>query len=82
MHIRSTQEKIYNILKHFCFYLGFFSIGASIYLWLLGDQYMDIYVLKLSSQQTAIWIGLWAPTSFILSMLFDRFIDKIKQRRK
>jgi hypothetical protein len=82
MSLKTTQVLIYKILKNFCFYLGFFSIGAAMFLWLNGTQQYQIFVLKLYQEHAAIFIGLWSPTFFILSVVFDRLIDKLEKRNK
>jgi hypothetical protein len=81
MRSTTTQEKIYNILKVFCFCLGFFSIGCSIFLWHRSGEFTEIFLLKLHNEHLAIWLGLWAPTSFILSLIFDRLAEKIKRSK-
>lgn len=82
MLLKNTQVFIYKLLKNFCFGLGFFSIGASIYLWISGDQYYQIFVLKLYREHASLFVGLWAPTAFLLSIIFDRFVDKLQKKRK
>jgi hypothetical protein len=79
MKSSNTQEKIYNALRLFCFYLGFFSIGCSIFLWQRSGEFTEIFLLKLHNEHLAIWLGLWAPTSFSLSLVFDRLAEKIKK---
>jgi hypothetical protein len=82
MSFKLTQAFIYTMLKTFCFYLGFFSIGASIYLWLDGNTHYEIFVFKLYQEHAALFVGLWAPTSFLLYVIFDRMIDKYKKENK
>lgn len=73
-----TQQKIYIWLRNFCIWFGFFSIGASIYLWLLSDNYVNIYLLKLHAEHLAIFFGLWCPTLFSIASNLNYFIDKGK----
>lgn len=53
-------------LGSLCFYAGFASIAASIAIWFLfkGDP--------AHAERFGIFVGLWAPTFFILSERFDR----------
>lgn len=57
-----------------CFVLGFLSIAASIVVWFVtGGDEDDT---KAHAERFGIFIGLWAPTFFILSNRFDRYADK------
>ncbi len=57
-----------SILGHVCFVLGFASIIASIVVWNITKE-PDIA----HGERFGIFIGLWAPTFFILSNRFERF---------
>lgn len=51
-----------------CFALGFASIAASIALWMMtGGETPE---LQAHSERLAIFVGLWAPTFFILASRF------------
>ncbi len=61
-------------LSHLCFILGFASILASILVWFLTGGTDE--GSKAHGERFGIFIGLWAPTFFILSNRFDRFDEK------
>jgi hypothetical protein len=57
-----------------CFFLGFASIVASIAIWYLtGGTEPES---QAHAERFGIFVGLWAPTFFILSNRFDRFSEK------
>lgn len=61
-------------LSKLCFVLGFASIIGSIAIWFLtGGQTADT---QAHGERFGIFVGLWAPTFFILSNRFDRFSEK------
>ena len=71
-------------LSTICFVCGFLSIAASIAIWMsmgggLGFP-TTIDSLELAKRAYAerfgIFVGLWAPTFFILSNRFDRFASE------
>ncbi len=68
-------------LANLCFVCGFLSIAASISIWYLATKDVDIspvdlpdnrYGLKEQGQRFAIFVGLWAPTFFILSERLEK----------
>jgi hypothetical protein len=67
------QDKFYKFLRELCFFFGFFSITASIFFW-IHDTSTDIS--RLHQDHLSLFIGLWSPTFFILSVIFDRMVDK------
>lgn len=58
---------------HACFALGFLSIIASILIWQMG-RFPDAG----HGERFGIFVGLWAPTFFILSDRLDRY-GKVQQ---
>ena len=56
-------------LSYVCFILGFVSIIASIAIWFIAKSPDDAH-----GERFGIFVGLWAPTFFILS---DRFSKKL-----
>jgi hypothetical protein len=61
-------------LSKICFVLGFASIIGSIAIWYLtGGQAIDT---QAHGERFGIFVGLWAPTFFILSNRFERFSEK------
>ncbi len=66
--MKSTQLKQ---LSKLCFVLGFASIIGSIAIWYMsGGTGAEN---QAHSERFGIFIGLWAPTFFILSNRFDRY---------
>ena len=62
-------------LSNLCFILGFASILASIAIWYLtGGTEPES---KAHAERFGIFVGLWAPTFFILSNRFDRYSEKL-----
>jgi hypothetical protein len=59
-------------LSTFCFVLGFVSILGSIAIWFLAKSPDPAH-----GERFGIFVGLWAPTFFILSERFDRSIKSI-----
>lgn len=69
--MKSAQLKL---LSNLCFILGFASILGSIAIWFLtGGQAIDT---QAHAERFGIFVGLWAPTFFILSNRFDRYAEK------
>ena len=69
--MKSTQLKL---LSNLCLILGFASIIGSIAIWFLtGGQAPET---QAHAERFGIFVGLWAPTFFILSNRFDRFSEK------
>ena len=61
-------------LSNLCFVLGFASILGSIAIWFLtGGQVAET---QAHAERFGIFVGLWAPTFFILSNRFDRYAEK------
>ena len=61
-------------LSNLCFTLGFVSIATSIALWYLMNG--DTAVAQAHAERTGIFVGIWAPTFFILSNRLDRYAEK------
>ena len=61
-------------LSNICFFLGFASIIGSIAIWYMtGGTAPEA---KAHGERFGIFVGLWAPTFFILSNRFDRYASK------
>lgn len=61
-------------LSNLCFVLGFASIIGSIAIWYLtGGKTPEAMA---HGERFGIFVGLWAPTFFILSNRFDRYATK------
>ncbi len=69
--MKSTHFKL---LSKICFVLGFASIIGSIAIWYFtGGQAIDT---QAHGERFGIFVGLWAPTFFILSNRLDRYTEK------
>ena len=65
----------FRLLSKICFVLGFASIIGSIAIWFLtGGQAVDT---QAHGERFGIFVGLWAPTFFILSNRFDRYAERV-----
>jgi len=65
----------YKQLSSVCFFLGFASILGSIAIWFFsGGPSPD---LQAHGERFGIFVGLWAPTFFILSNRLDRYAEKL-----
>jgi len=71
MPMQSTQ---YKLVSYSCFILGFASIAGSIAIWFLtGGSSPET---QAHAERFGIFVGLWAPTFFILSNRFSMYADK------
>jgi hypothetical protein len=61
-------------LSNLCLVLGFASIIGSIAIWYLTGGSTE--ESKAHAERFGIFVGLWAPTFFILSNRFDRYATK------
>jgi len=62
-------------VSNLCCILGFASILGSILIWFLtGGTDVDT---RAHAERFGIFVGLWAPTFFILSNRFDRYSEKL-----
>ncbi|NNE93765.1 MAG: hypothetical protein HKN23_19110 [Verrucomicrobiales bacterium] len=67
------ENKSLALLSKACFVLGFASIIASIAVWFLtGGTEVES---RAHAERFGIFVGLWAPTFFILSNRFGRFAE-------
>ncbi len=62
------SPSILRVLSTICFVMGFVSILASIAIWAMSKD-PDLA----HGERFGIFVGLWAPTFFILSDRFDRY---------
>lgn len=68
------QSSQYRHLSSICFFLGFASIIGSIAIWFFtGGTTPDT---QAHAERFGIYVGLWAPTFFILSNRFSRHADQ------
>jgi len=67
--------KFYRVLSQLCFILGFLSILAALVVWAVTKGQGTLEELA-HAERFGIFVGLWAPTFFILSNRLDRYADK------
>ena len=72
---RMTPQ-IYKLLSGISFIMGFASIIGSIAIWFVQGGCQTAPEAKLHAELFGIFVGLWAPTFFILSNRFDRYSDR------
>lgn len=70
----------HTLLSQICFICGFASIVGSIVIWVVNSG--DAAEAKAHAERFGIFVGLWAPTFFILSNRFDRFSEKSVETAK
>jgi hypothetical protein len=73
--ILKLSLKQLRLLSDLCFILGFISILGSIFMWYITRGDMSLEALA-HAERFGIFVGLWAPTFFILSNRFDRYADR------
>jgi len=66
-------SKAAEMLGHVCFFGGFASIIGSIAIWYLKTNGVETAELKAHGERFGIFVGLWAPTFFILSHRLSHF---------
>ncbi|NJK90888.1 MAG: hypothetical protein HC904_03050 [Blastochloris sp.] len=69
------SSTIYRKLGLICFILGFASIAGSIAIWYAAGGVGSDPLEVAHGERFGIFVGLWAPTFFILSNRFDRYAD-------
>jgi hypothetical protein len=76
--LKKADPKMLRTTGDVCFLAGFASIAASIAVWAVkkGDA-SDAH-----AERFGIFIGLWAPTFFILSNRFERYADRAEAEPK
>ncbi len=67
--------RFYRVMSNVCFALGFVSIIAALVVWWATKGQGTPEELA-HAERFGIFVGLWAPTFFILSNRLDRFADK------
>jgi hypothetical protein len=74
--LKKADPKVLRTLGDVCFLAGFTSIAASIAAWGVkkgGES-------DAKAERFGIFIGLWAPTFFILSNRFERYADRAEEK--
>jgi hypothetical protein len=73
--LKKTDPGTLRFLGDICFFSGFASIVGSILVWGLQKDTGDVA----KAERLGIFIGLWAPTFFILSNRFERYADRTEK---
>jgi hypothetical protein len=73
--ILKLTKKQLRLLSDLCFVFGFLSILGSIFIWYITRGDMSAEALA-HAERFGIFVGLWAPTFFILSSRFDRYEEQ------
>lgn len=73
-----VRRKDLQQLSHLCLVLGFLSILGSIFMWAAtrGDGSPDALA---HAERWGIFIGLWVPSFFSLSVILDRYAERTTQ---
>jgi hypothetical protein len=75
--LKNADPATLRTLSDGCFVGGFLSIGVSILSWALRRASAN----EGHAERLGIFIGLWAPTFFILSNRFERYADRIEESK-
>jgi hypothetical protein len=73
------MEVVMNALSKLCFVCGFLSIAGSIAVWYLGKSGDNFFWQNgdpAHAERFGIFVGLWAPTFFILSDRFEKMANR------
>ncbi len=76
--LRKTDHKTLRMWSDACFVCGFASIIGSIVAWGFKKGTDE----DSKAERLGIFIGLWAPTFFILSNRFERYADRSESNPK
>ena len=75
-HINPMAREQLRFFSTVLLVLGFGSIVASVLIWFLAGGSSDDPLVRAHAERFGLFVGLWAPTFFILSNRFDRYADK------
>jgi hypothetical protein len=76
--LRQTNQKTLRMWSDVCFIGGFASIIGSIVAWGFKKGTDE----DAKAERFGIFVGLWAPTFFILSNRFERYADRPEKQTK
>jgi len=65
---KTMSSSTWRVLSNICFVAGFFSVIASIAIWFLSKEPDPAH-----GERFGIFVGLWAPTFFVLSSRLERY---------
>jgi hypothetical protein len=74
--LKKTDPKTLRTMGDACFLAGFASIAASIAIWGIKKGTDE----DAKAERFGIFVGLWAPTFFILSNRFERYADRSEEQ--
>jgi hypothetical protein len=72
--LNQIEPKQLKTLSDVCFAAGFASILLSILAWAIRREEKDVP----HGERFGIFIGMWAPTFFILSNRFERYAERVE----
>jgi hypothetical protein len=75
--VKNADPEKLRIAGDVCFAAGFASIVGSIIAW----GFKKGTDADAKAERLGIFIGLWAPTFFILSNRFERYADRIEEKK-
>jgi hypothetical protein len=75
--LQNADPETLKVASDVCFVAGFASIAGSIAAWAMkkGDD------TDAKAERLGIFIGLWAPTFFILSNRFERYAERSREEK-
>ena len=73
--IQNADPKVLRVLGDVSFAAGFASIAASIAIWAMEKETDD----RAHAERFGIFVGLWAPTFFILSSRLERYAERVEE---
>ncbi len=76
--LRKADPASLRALSDGCFLAGFASIAASIAIWAVQRKESE----SAHAERFGIFVGLWAPTFFILSNRFERYAERVEEAKK
>ncbi len=76
--LKKANPESLRALSDGCFLAGFASIAASIAIWAVKREETE----SAHAERFGIFVGLWAPTFFILSNRFEHYAEKAEQEKE
>jgi hypothetical protein len=75
--LKQADPDVLRTVSDGCFLAGFASIAASIAIWAVNKNEAK----TAHAERFGIFVGLWAPTFFILSNRFERYAERVEDSR-
>jgi hypothetical protein len=73
--LKQASPEVLRSVSDGCFLAGFASIAASIAIWAVNKSEAE----TAHAERFGIFVGLWAPTFFVLSNRLERYADRAEQ---